>query len=126
MVTVTAPGDAAAPSRVAEHGFFTGGPDGEDNDGDGLVDEVSPRRHREEEALKGVARYVETRTMAGEIFTREENAWLVRNLIVSPGGVEVRFASNGAQEKLVYEKTASPGAVTVTTANPRKARSRSS
>ena len=42
VVTVTAPGDDAAPSRVAEHGFFTGGPDGEDNDGDGLVDEVSP------------------------------------------------------------------------------------
>ena len=38
----------------------------------------------------------------------------MRNLIVSPGGVEVRFASNGAQEKIVYEKTASPETIRTT------------
>jgi hypothetical protein len=42
-VEVIEHGDSTAPTRITEHGFFTGGPDGIDNDDDGATDEVSPR-----------------------------------------------------------------------------------
>ena len=109
-VRVTEPGDTSAPTRVGVSGFFTGGPDGADNDGDGLVDEVtpSPRPHREEEALKGMLRFVETRSATGTLYLREESAWRVRTLLAGTDGSEVRFAHRTSSDSLHYEGAATP------------------
>ena len=69
-VTVTEEGDETAPTAVSVSAFFTGGPDGADNDGDGEIDEVSDDDHREEEALKGMVRAFELRDDAGALFHR--------------------------------------------------------
>jgi RHS repeat-associated protein len=117
QVTVTEPGDSSAPTRVTRHAFYTGGPDGEDNDGDGLVDEVSPQSHREEDALKGMLKSLEARTAAGAVLTRDENTWLVKTLVVGadgtggPGGIpgtEVRFAYKTRSDRLIHEGSATP------------------
>lgn len=112
-VRVTEPGDASAPTRVAVSGFFTGGPDGADNDGDGLVDEItpSPRPHREEEALRGLLRFAETRSATGTLFLREEGDWRVRTLLIGADGSEVRFAYRTRRDALHYEGTAVPETV---------------
>ena len=101
-------GDDSAPTRVTNNGFFTGGPDGIDNDGDTDIDEMSPQNHREEDALKGSIRFIESRTATGTLFRRTENDWLVRTLPVSPPDTEIRFAYNTETNRHVYEHTASP------------------
>jgi RHS repeat-associated protein len=107
-VTVTELGDATAPTRVSTHSFFTGGPDGVDNDDDGQIDEVSDKWHREEDALKGKIQIVAVRAEGGFLFSEEKNDWLVRNLAVSTDNIEVRFAYNQERQKLIYEGTATP------------------
>jgi hypothetical protein len=69
-------GDETAPTRVNRHQFFTGGPDGLDNDNDTDIDEISDDFHREEEALKGLVRALEVTTADGVLFNRQENSWL--------------------------------------------------
>ncbi|MBI5409202.1 MAG: VCBS repeat-containing protein [Nitrospirae bacterium] len=108
QVVVTEYGDATAPTKVSQHEFFTGGPDGADNDGDGFVDEVTKELHREEDALKGMVQAVEQRAVNGAVFSRDENSYLVRNLLVSPDGIEVRFAYNTQTDKLIYEGKTTP------------------
>jgi len=100
--------DESAPTRVTVHRFFTGGPDGVDNDGDGDIDEVTDRSHREEDALKGMVRSLAVRADDGTLFSEETNDWLVRNLAVSVDEIEVRLAYNQATEKLLYEGTGTP------------------
>ncbi len=39
--SVTEEGDESSPTQVTRHHFFTGGPDGVDNDTDGNTDEIS-------------------------------------------------------------------------------------
>lgn len=107
-VTVTESGDVTAPTSVTTHRFFTGGPDGLDNDGDGAVDEVSPTWHREEDALKGMVKAVGVRAEDGFLFSEEENDWQVKNLAVSTDNIEVRFAYSREVQTLIYEGTASP------------------
>jgi len=107
-VTVTDAGDATAPERVGVTGFFTGGPDGVDNDADGQVDEVSALGHREEEALKGSVRFTESRTAAGVLLVRGENTWAVRTLLAGVDGTEVRFAARTRADRLDDEGTGSP------------------
>ena len=107
-VTVTEPGDATAPTRVSTHGFFTGGPDGADNDGDGQIDEVSPAWHREEDALKGMVQRVDVRAADGFLFSEENNYWQVENLAVGTDGTEVRLACNRERRRLIYEGTTTP------------------
>lgn len=113
-VHVTEHGDATAPTKVSRHHFFTGGPDGVDNDKDGEVDEVSPEIHREEDALKGMVRALELRDGDGTLFTREENRWLVRNLLVNTDGIEVRFAYKEQTDSLIYEGMAIPETIRTT------------
>ncbi len=113
-VKVVEHGDPTAPTSVTLHNFFTGGPDGEDNDGDGQTDEVSPNGHREEEALKGNPRSVELRAEDDFLFWREESDWRVRNLTVSPDSVEVRFAFNEMTDKLIYEGESTPETIRTT------------
>lgn len=95
-------GDTTAPTRTTLHHFFTGGPDSTDNDADGTVDEVSPEGHREEEALKGKVRRLEVRSENDFLYWTDENRWQVKNLLVNPDGIEVRFAFNPETDKLVY------------------------
>ena len=62
-----------------------------------------------------MVKYVESRTAAGEIFTREENDWRVRTLIGQPGrqvGGALRLQD--AHRQLVYEETASPETIRTT------------
>jgi RHS repeat-associated protein len=102
-------GDSTAPTRVTTHSFFTGGPDGVDNDDDGDIDEImEPWWHREEDALKGVIRGVEVRAEDGFPFLEEKNDWRVKNLIVGIDNVEVRFAFKQGTEKLIWEGTGTP------------------
>ena len=110
QVEVTEPGDSTAPTSISTHRFFTGGPDGINNDPseDSDIDEISPEGYREEEALKGMVKSVEIRAEDDFLFSREENAWLVRNLALSTGNVEVRFAYNARTDKLIYEGTDTP------------------
>ncbi len=112
QVTVTELGDATAPTQETTYSFFTGGPDGVDNDGDNETDEVSDKWHREEDALKGLVKSVEVaedrETEDKRVLSREENDWLVRNLTVSTDDIEVRFAYNQETKKLIYEGTATP------------------
>lgn len=113
-VRVTEPGDASAPTRVGVSGFFTGGPDGADNDGDGQIDEILPGNHREEEALKGMVRFTETRSAAGVVYLREQSDWRVRTLLAGTEGSEVRFAYRTGSDALHYEGTATPETVRTT------------
>ena len=114
QVAVTEPGDATSPTLVSVHSFFTGGPDGLDNDGDSDIDEVLEDLYREEDALKGMVKSLEMRALDGHVFSREENSWLIRNLALSTGNVEVRFAYNEATEKWIYEGTGSPETIRAT------------
>jgi RHS repeat-associated protein len=109
-VRVQEPGDETAPARVGIHGFYTGGPDGQDNDGDEQVDEVtwSPRVHREEDALKGMVRYLERRGANGTLFDRQESTWRVRTLRLGADGTEIRFAYNTRQDQIISEGTTAP------------------
>ncbi len=89
-VEVLARGDAGHPTLLTRHSFHTGAPDGEDNDGDGLIDERTPLGGAEEESLKGVALEQRTETCTdgpdgdcfatGEIFHHNFSRWEVRNL----------------------------------------------
>ena len=108
QVEVTEFGDPTAPTRITTHRFFTGGPDGVDNDQDGEIDEVSPLNHREEDALKGMVRGVEVRGEDGLLFSEVKHDWLVRCLALSVDNIEVRFAYNQKEDKLVYEGTNTP------------------
>ncbi|MDR4484357.1 MAG: toxin TcdB middle/N-terminal domain-containing protein [Nitrospirales bacterium] len=58
-------GDVDAPTQMTRYFFHTGAPDGEDNDGDGLVDERTALGGNEEEALKGLMLKKETTTVEG-------------------------------------------------------------
>ena len=107
-VKVTELGDATSPTRVTTHGFFTGGPDGQDNDGDGEVDEVSQQYYREEDALKGKLKGITVSGEDGTLFSESINTWLVRNLAISVDGIEHRFAYMEEAQKLFYEGTTSP------------------
>ena len=91
-VTVTEPGDATSPTRVSIHDFFTGGPDGVDNDNDGSIDEINGDWYREEDALKGMVRSVSVAAETGFLFSEEKNDWLIKNLAVSTDAIEVRLA----------------------------------
>jgi RHS repeat-associated protein len=101
-------GDGTAATRVGVTGFFTGGPDGVDNDGDGLVDEIQGGRHREEEALTGLVRFTESRTLAGALLLREENLWRVRTLLTGVNGTEVRLGRQTRSDRLLDEGTGAP------------------
>ena len=102
-VRVIKTGDSTAPVQVHIHQFFTGGPDNKDNDGDGIIDEVSPQLHREEDALKGMIRSLSLEAEDGTLFNRQENSWAVRNLMVNSNGTEVRFAYKEESSQYVYE-----------------------
>ena len=67
-----------------------------------------------EEALKGRVKALELRAEDGTLFTRDENSWLVRNLLESPEGIEVRFAYNEQTDKLIYEGTATRATIRTT------------
>jgi RHS repeat-associated protein len=108
QTTVIDHGDVSAPTQVTEHRFFTGGPDGVDNDGDGQVDEVSPEGYREEEALKGRTREREVKSEDDDLFSRESRDWRVRTLLTNSEGTEIRFAYSQEATTLVYEGTDSP------------------
>lgn len=107
-VKVVEQGDASAPNGITVHEFYTGGPDGADNDNDGAIDEVAGENHREEDALKGMVRAVQAEAEDGSIFNRVENSWLVKTLLTGTGGTEIRFAFETQSDTLVYEKTVSP------------------
>ncbi|MBW2107233.1 MAG: VCBS repeat-containing protein, partial [Deltaproteobacteria bacterium] len=114
-VTVTEAGDTTAPTRVTTHEFFTGGPDGVDNDADGQIDEIAePWWHREEDALKGLVQSVSVQDENGFLFSEDQNDWLVKNLAVSTDNIEVRFAYNQETKKLIYEGTATPETIRTT------------
>ena len=103
QVEVIEHGDATAPTSVTTHGFFTGGPDGVDNDNDGNIDEVSDHGYHEEAALKGNLHTLEVRAQDNVLFSREINNWQVRNLALSQDNMEVRLAYNLTNEKQIYE-----------------------
>ena len=107
-VRVTEPGDAAAPGTVRTHYFYTGGPDDTDNDDDGVIDEVSPQLHREEDALKGMVRSLSLEAADGTLINRQDNSWAVRNLLVNSDGIEVRFAYNKESNHRIYEGQQTP------------------
>jgi RHS repeat-associated protein len=107
-VRVVEYGDVTAPTSVSTHRFYTGGPDGADNDDDSQIDEISPEGFREEEALKGMVRSLEIRDENNLLFSREENDWRLRNLASSVDDVEVRFAYNKMSDKLIYEGRDTP------------------
>jgi len=107
-VTVTEHGGETAPTRIQLHQFFTGGPDGIDNDNDGQVDEVNALLHREEEALKGMVISLTALDEQGIVFNRQENSWLVRNLLISPEDIEISFAAKMQTDTFIYEGTATP------------------
>lgn len=113
-VSVTEHGDLTAPTLVTQHEFFTGGPDGIDNDGDGDTDEISSENYREEDALKGMVRALESRSEAGTLFNRSENTWSVRNLLLNPQGTEVRFAHRTQSDLSIYEGTGTPETIRTT------------
>jgi RHS repeat-associated protein len=113
-VSVTELGDASAPTLITEHEFFTGGPDGIDNDNDGAIDEITTELYREEDALKGLVRSLESRSEAGTVFNRTENSWRVRNLLVNAQGTEVRYADMTQSDQLIYEGTSSPETISTT------------
>ena len=114
QVTVTEPGDATAPTLVSTYSFFTGGPDGLDNDGDEEIDEIASGLYREEDALKGMVKSVDVGSQDGHLFFREENAWLARTLDLGEGGVEVRLAWNEKTDKLIFEGTDFPETIRTT------------
>ncbi len=107
-VRVVTHGDESAPSGVKVQSFFTGGPDRVDNDGDGIIDEVSPVFHREEDALKGKLRSLSLMAEDGTLFKRQENIWAVRNLLVNDDGIEIRFAGKEQSDTLLYEGQGTP------------------
>jgi RHS repeat-associated protein len=107
-VDVIEHGDDSAPTRVTRHEFHTGGPDGVDNDNDGHFDEVSAENHREEDALKGLVRALELRSLSGTLFNRSENQWQVRNLLVNADGTEIRFAYQSRSDQMIYEGETEP------------------
>lgn len=107
-VSVIEQGGDSAPTGVTVHDFYTGGPDGQDNDGDTVVDEVTADNHREEDALKGMVRSVQTEAEDGAVFNRTENSWLVKTLLTGTSGTEVRLAYRPLADTLAYEKTAAP------------------
>jgi RHS repeat-associated protein len=113
-VSVTELGDASAPTLITEHEFYTGGPDGIDNDNDGAIDEITTELYREEDALKGLVRSLESRSEAGTVFNRTENSWRVRNLLVNGQGTEVRYADMTQSEQFIYEGTTTPETIRTT------------
>jgi len=114
QVEVIEHGDATAPTSVTTHGFFTGGPDGVDNDNDGNIDEVSDHGYHEEAALKGNLHTLEVRAQDNVLFSREINKWQVRNLALSQDNMEVRLAYNLTNEKQIYEGLGTPEILQVT------------
>jgi len=103
-VTVTEPGDETAPTQVTINEFFTGGPDGIDNDIDGEIDEISVDNHREEEALKGMVKALEIRDAEDTLYNRSENLWEVRVLpLTNPDNKEIRLALNPQSDTFIYE-----------------------
>ena len=114
QVTVRELGDSTAPTRVTVHSFFTGGPDGVDNDGDTQVDEISNYWYREEDALKGKVKSIAVSAEDGTLFSDLRNEWFVKNLAISVYNIEVRFAYNRENQKLVYEGTQSPKTIRTT------------
>ncbi len=113
-VTVTEEGGSTEPSGVTTYRFFTGGPDGIDNDADGQVDEVSTRFHREEDALKGKVREIIVSDLDGTLFWREQNLWSIKNLALGLDGEEVRFAFNQQATRHIFEGTATPETIRTT------------
>lgn len=114
QVTVKELGDSTAPTRVTTHSFFTGGPDGVDNDGDSLVDEVSGLWHREEDALKGKVKSIAVSAENGTLFSDIRNDWLVKDLAIGVDNTEVRFAYNQESKKVIYEGTQTPETIRTT------------
>lgn len=101
-------GDASAPAGMTTYRFFTGGPDGLDNDDDGQIDERSPEGFREEEPLTGLVQEIETRSESGTLYHIDQNSWKIRTLLTSPDGREVRWAFNKSERSRVFEGTATP------------------
>ena len=108
QVTVTEPGDATDPETITIHDFFTGGPDGIDNDNDTEVDEISTQLHREEDALKGKLKGHQVATANGELLNHTLHDWLVKNVEIGLDNSEIRLAYKDRTQKYLYEKTETP------------------
>ncbi|MCG8333087.1 MAG: DUF2380 domain-containing protein [Proteobacteria bacterium] len=105
---VVEPGDESIRGLVTNHYFFTGGPDGVDNDRDGSSDELLLGRDREEEPLKGLSYKVESRSESGKLFAIEKQNWFIANLAMGSDGREYRQARNESSIKEIYEGQETP------------------
>jgi YD repeat-containing protein len=86
-------GDDSSPTKKERYLFFTGGPDGLDNDNDGQLDELKFGKYREEEPLKGKVRSVSFSTDDGEyVFYMDESDWLIRDVGDTLNNETLRFS----------------------------------
>ncbi len=123
-------GDAAKGTQISRHFFYTGAPDGQDNDGDGDVDERELDGTTEEAPLIGSTQLVElsskaipTGIRAGEAITlipgeisnndqvvqKQITRWSIRRLhtidssIASMSGKEVSFVQKDKEQTIFAE-----------------------
>lgn len=118
-------GDAAQGTQVSRHFFHTGAPDGQDNDGDGLVDEREVDGSTEELPLKGLSLALEqtaqhidladNETAAAEQLVQAQSTrWQLRRIhsidtdVASMTGKEVTFVEKRQEQVSYNEFTAAP------------------
>lgn len=126
-------GDAAKGTQISRHFFYTGAPDGQDNDGDGLIDERELDGTTEEAPLIGSTKLVELTSKAipsgeragevialvpGEITANDKvvqkqiTDWSIRRIhtidtaIASMSGKEVSFVQKDKEQTVFAEYSA--------------------
>lgn len=118
-------GDSNESTQVSRHFFHTGAADGQDNDGDGLVDERELDGTSEEQALKGkpvrleqtnkeVALANNEVAQGDQLVQAQHTDWRIRRIhsidtaVASMSGKEVSFAESATETTYFHELTSTP------------------
>ena len=122
-------GDSNESTQVSRHFFHTGAADGQDNDGDGLIDERELDGSSEEQALKGKTILLEQTNKEVDLANNEDargdqlvqaqqTDWTIRRIhsidtpVASMSGKEVSFAEKSTESTYFYELTNAPKVAT--------------
>ncbi len=128
FATVETLGDSAKGTQISRHFFYTGAPDGQDNDGDGLIDERELDGTTEEAPLIGSTTLVElgskdialipgVQSPNDKLVQKQITQWNIRRLhtinsdVASMSGKEVSFVQKQKEQTLFLEFTGAESSV---------------
>ena len=108
-------GDSSKGTQLSRHFFYTGAPDGQDNDGDGQIDERERDGTTEEAPLIGSTQWVEltskdivlvpgVQSASDKLVQKKISQWHIRRLHTIDTGVANAFSMSGKEVSFVEKQ----------------------